>query len=381
MSEAVAGGAVAFDLGGSRKTKGKKLDGFSNMMLMMDENSYHAACFSIYTFVEDVSLEIIHAFFHELVAAFPKYGQVLVDRHRTFGPASWKDHREVEASRDWRLEDNIREITLPERANGRNALFAEAGSFLAAKFDYKRPVWEALLVHNVNRTEYNGCASLMIKIHHCFSDGQGMIQSYHSALHALNHDVSVGTVQRDADAKLAQAKYKANTKKLSWGKVVASTHNHAWHSIRGLFIAGRRQTFAYTESRGQTRAEGRIYAHSKGTALSDLAVVRKAFSTDKYKVTLNDVACAIATLAFRREASKRSSLQAMPEGSIAMLIPISLRPDYDWDLENYSSGAIAWFGWGKKQEKDFQSVIIQVHKGKSSVDLSDEIAAPDKFPW
>ncbi|KAF7985368.1 hypothetical protein HWV62_6603 [Athelia sp. TMB] len=345
--------------GRATKLKGKSLDGFSNMLLMMDEPSYHAACFSIYTFADDIDISVIHAFFRELVIAFPKYRQVVIHQHHTFSPAAWADYTEVEDSKHWRLEDNIREVTLPSRANGRNALFAEAGNFLAAKFDYKRPVWEALLVHNVNPTEYNGCAALMIKIHHCFSDGQGMIQSYHSALHALNHDISVGAVQRDADAK--QAKAKEHLKKLGKGKIIAATHNHAWHSIRRLFITGRRQTFAYTDSRGEKRAEGRVYAHSKGTPLSELALVRKAFSTEKYKVTLNDVACAIATLAFRRVASKSIPGGVMPEKSIALLIPISLRPDFDWDLENYSSGAIAWFGWGKKQEKDFQSVVLQVH--------------------
>lgn len=333
------------------------MDGFSNMLLMMDEKSYHAACFSIYTFAEDVSYDVIHNFFSELVKAFPKYSQVVINRNRSFSPAQWIDHSAVEASKDWKLEDNIHEINLPARANGRNALFNEAGNFVAQHFDFRKPVWEALLVHNVNPTEYNGCAALMIKIHHCFSDGQGMIQSYHSALHAINHDVSVGAVQKDADAKQAKAK-KDNTK-----TTFAATHNHAWHTVRRLFITGRRNTFAYTESRRQPRPEGRIYAHSKGVALSDLALVRKAFSTDKYKATLNDVVCAITAIAFRRHASKQTPDHEVKDRSVAFLIPMSFRPENDWNLENYSSGGIAWFNWGKHHERDFQSVLIQVHKG------------------
>lgn len=130
-------------------------------------------------------------------------------------------------------------------------------------------------MHNVNPTEYNGRAALMIKIHHCFSDGQGMIQSYHSALHAMNHDISVSTVQKEVNSKQAKAK-KPSTK-----TTAAATTRHAAHSVRRLFLTGRRRTFTYTESSGQPRAESRIYAHSKGTALSDLALVRKAFSTEK----------------------------------------------------------------------------------------------------
>lgn len=48
------------------------------------------------------------------------------------------------------------------------------GRFIGRSYDYERPPWEAMLVHNMKLRD-GAVSALAIKIHHCFSDGQGMI--------------------------------------------------------------------------------------------------------------------------------------------------------------------------------------------------------------
>ena len=108
---------------------------------------------------------------------------------RTMRAGSWLRPAQWRIDEDFHISENIEVISCADRGSD-DHLFKIAGRFLARPFDYNKPVWEALLVQGLD-TLNGGKSALMIKIHHCFSDGQGMIQSYHAALTAMSKGMGI----------------------------------------------------------------------------------------------------------------------------------------------------------------------------------------------
>jgi WS/DGAT/MGAT family acyltransferase len=78
------------------------------------------------------------------------------------------------------LDHHLRRVRLPGDGSERE-LFAHLGAEMARPIDRHRPPWEATLVTGLA----DGSAALAFKVHHCLSDGLGLIQ-----LLALAHEGS-----------------------------------------------------------------------------------------------------------------------------------------------------------------------------------------------
>lgn len=264
-------------------------------------------------------------------------------------PAAWR------IDEDFHVSENIEVISCGGQGTDEQ-VFKIAGRFLARHFDYNKPVWEALLVQGL-RTAEGARSALMIKIHHCFSDGQGMIQSYHAALMAMNKGMGIKEVQQWVD--IAKKKKKSEgSKPIKPG--VMGTASHCVYTMRELYFR-KRKSFVYRNPR-QPRALQRLYYHSDGVPMAGIKQIREAFSTPSTHLTLNDVAVAILARAMARAADRLSPLGTKNDRRAAIFVPISIRPEGNWDLFNYTTGALTWLKYPDLDGTSIESHLMHVHR-------------------
>lgn len=374
--------------------------GIDNLGLLMEDDSYQPVCFSIYMFRTTLDYRTVREFFEVLLQLYPKYRYVV-----DFRPYSAKSrdkakrkeqarranateeekeamHREEQSGRkpfnhgprtwyskslkagswmrpaQWRIDDDFH---VSENINvmscggtGDDAqLYRIAGRFLSRHFDFNKPVWEALLVQGLNTAE-GAKSALMIKIHHSFSDGQGMIQSYHAALTALHKGMGIKEVQQWVD--IAKSKEKAG--KATIKPTVGGTVSHSLHTIRELYLR-KRKSFVYKQSR-TPRSTQRLYCHSDGISMDRIKKIREAFSTGPTRLTLNDVAVAILGRAMRTAAEELFPNNG--DKRAAIFVPISRRPPGNWELFNFTTGAIAWIEYPDPRTTSVEEQLAHVQK-------------------
>lgn len=431
-----AAGAGAAAAGASRRPDDLKLEkkgrvypltGIDNVALLMEDDGYQTACFSVYLFKTKLDYDTVVDFFERLTDAYPKYRYVCeldpsaaakkdkaaqkgeppeprgVDPGRKtkyskslkagspFRPARWR------IDETFKLTDNIRTVRADSPGDDQS-LFDICGQCLSEHFDFNKPLWEAVLVHGLHTSE-GARSALMIKIHHAFSDGQGMIQSYHSAIEAMQTGVSVANKQAEIDNKVAAAssrakdseKHQSEQKNIGSRNVkpsVGSTISHIGHTIRGLYFRNRK-TFTYSDAAGKeaaklygaklsknNRPSTRFYAHSEGIAMADIKLVRQAFSTEKINLSLNDVACAILSRALRIAAEVMAEKEGVnkkkrvTDKRVAVFIPVSKRPKGDWSLANYTTGTVAWFRFHEPSQYGFEQLLMQVNREMNRIKSS-----------
>ncbi|CAO1618180.1 unnamed protein product [Parajaminaea phylloscopi] len=430
---AAAGAAMATsasdhdNFGIEKKGRVYPLTGIDNVALLMEDDGYQTACFSVYLFKTKLDYETVVDFFQKLSGAYPKYRYVceldpaaankkdkMAKKGEPFRASGFDAGRKTKYSKslkaggllrparwrideNFRVEDNIRVVRADSPGDDRS-LFDLCGQCLSEHFDFSKPLWEAVLVHGL-RTSEGARSGLMIKIHHAFSDGQGMIQSYHSAIEAMQQGVSIANKQAEIDSKIAQAASRAREqsekgheqKNIGSRNVkpsVGATISHTWHTVRGLYFRNR-TTFTYPDSAGKEavkaygaklgknhRPSTRFYAHSEGISMTDIKLIRQAFSTDKVNLSLNDVACAILSRALRIAAEDMANKQGVQKKKrvtdkrVALFIPVSKRPKGDWTLANYTTGTVAWFRFHEPSQYGFEQLLNQVHREMNRIKRS-----------
>ncbi|WFD18155.1 hypothetical protein MCAP1_000363 [Malassezia caprae] len=376
------------------------MNGMDNLALLMEDRSYHMACFSMYMFKSTLDYRTVRDFFEVLVQLYPKYRYVVdfqpyrarfrdkarrrqtqeeaerLHRERNealkrgdlppnYGPytnysrsvraGSWMRPAAWRIDEDFHVSENIEVISCGGQGTDEQ-VFKIAGRFLARHFDYNKPVWEALLVQGL-RTAEGARSALMIKIHHCFSDGQGMIQSYHAALMAMNKGMGIREVQQWVD--IAKKKKKAEgSKPIKPG--LLGTASHSFYTMRELYFR-KRTSFVYRHSK-QPRAAQRLYYHSDGVPMAGIKQIREAFSTPSTHFTLNDVAVAILARAMARAADRLSPVGSKNDRRAAIFVPISIRPEGNWDLFNYTTGALTWLKYPDLDGTSIEAHLQHVHR-------------------
>ncbi|GAC92610.1 hypothetical protein PHSY_000164 [Pseudozyma hubeiensis SY62] len=372
------------------------MTGIDNLALLMEDDSYTTSCFSIYMFKSELDLETVDNFFEVLAETYPKYRYVVdldpklskkLEKETLRGkPGTSPPRRDFDAGRrtnygkglkagslfrparwryvpDFDIKENIEHVAQCPGDGDDKALNKLAGKFLGRHFDYSKPIWEALVVNGLSTSD-GGRSALMIKIHHCFSDGQGMIQSYHAALGALEQGIGIRDIQNKVDSNTSQNKRpgQREDKPSMWGTI-----QHAGHLVRGLYFR-KRKSFLYQEKR--KRAEGRLYCHSEGIDMDDIKMIRKAYGTPKLNLTLNDVALAILARALRIASERVDPSRRHKDKRVAIFVPISVRPKGDWSLSNATTGSIAWLRFEKEDKPDFEEQLAQVHREMGRVKRS-----------
>ncbi|KAL4400204.1 diacylglycerol O-acyltransferase [Malassezia pachydermatis] len=378
----------------------KQVNGIDNVTLLMEDDSYHLACFSMYLFKTTLDYKTVREFFEVLVQLYPKYRYVVDfqpytarrrDRLRrkqredvaeqarkernekmkrgelppNHGPrtlysrslksGSWLRPAQWRIDEDFHVSENIEVISCGGTGT-EDQVYKIAGRFLARHFDYNKPVWEALLIQGLNTSE-GAKSALMIKIHHCFSDGQGMIQSYHAALMAMSKDMGIKEVQQWVD--VAKKKNKANKKK-EIKPTIGGTVSHSFYTMRELYFR-KRKSFVYRNPK-QARASQRLYYHSDGIPMAGIKRIRETFSTPNMHLTLNDVAVAILARAMALAANRLSPRGSKDDRRAAIFVPVSIRPEGNWDLYNYTTGAMVWLKYPDLDATPVSAQLAHVHK-------------------
>lgn len=273
---------------------------------------------------------------------------------RTIRAGSWMRPAAWRIDEDFHVSENIEVISCGGHGTDEQ-VFKIAGRFLARHFDYNKPVWEALLVQGL-RTAEGARSALMIKIHHCFSDGQGMIQSYHAALMAMNKGMGIREVQQWVD--ISKKKKSHGSKPIKPG--LLGTASHSMYTMRELYFR-KRKSFVYRHPK-QPRAAQRLYFHSDGVPMTGIKQIREAFSTPSTHLTLNDVAVAILARAMARAADRLSPVGTKNDRRAAIFVPISIRPEGNWDLFNYTTGALTWLKYPDLDGTTIESHLMHVHR-------------------
>lgn len=365
--------------------------GIDNLALLMEDHAYQTVCFSMYMFRSVLDYKSTLEFFEVLAQLYPKFRYVIEMDPKAAKPSTkqeaWQKpgglkggQREgiakppssgrrtrygsmkagsLARSARWVLDEEFRvsENIHVVRCRGpgdQKELNQIAGDFLGRHFDFNKPVWEAMLVHGL-QTEEGARSALMIKIHHCFSDGQGMIQSYHAALTAMSKDQGVKEVQRYAD----QMHAKRREGKPSVRPSVGGSISHAAYTVRELYFQKRR-SFVYTAKR--PRVAGRLYSHSEGIRMDAIKLIRQAYSTEKMPLTINDVALAILARAMKIASDRLSVNKGKRDNRAAIFVPISLRPEGNWELCNFTSGSVIWVRYLDMTEDAVERQLESVHK-------------------
>lgn len=372
--------------------------GVDNLALLMEGDTYQTTCFSVYLFQSELDSETLYKFFRKLVAWYPKYHYVVelspseaskkekqlkknggeptpqkateeekrgrrTRYSKTLKAGGWFRPARWRYADTFTVEDNIIELNQPPNGTDDDALHQLAGEFLSEHFDYSKPLWKALCVRGLN-TSKGAKSALMIKVHHALSDGQGMIMSYHTALSALETDAKIEEVQAQVDIRSKKGEQKKpgqrNIHPTVWG-----TTKHGWHTVRGLYFRSRK-AFDYP---GSKRNPDRFYCHSDGIPMQDIKLIRDAFSDAGLDLTLNDVACAVLSRALRM-AAERTEPGPVKDKRVAIFVPISKRPTGNWDLTNFTTGAIAWFAFNDPKKVPFKEQLSQVHREMNRIKRS-----------
>lgn len=99
------------------------------------------------------------------VALVPRFRQRVVEPAVPVGPPAWV------ADRDFRLDYHLRRAQIPPPAS-RAQLLELAQSFALTPFDRARPLWEAVVVEDLD----DGRAAYVLKLHHSVTDAAGFVQ-------------------------------------------------------------------------------------------------------------------------------------------------------------------------------------------------------------
>ena len=267
----------------------------------------------------------------------PRYRQRIIRPFAELGPPVWADDP------DFDLSFHIRRTALPA-PGGEDELFALMGRVMAQRLDRSRPLWECWLVEGLADKKW----ALISKVHHCMVDGVSGTQLYHLLLSTDPDDVAIEAAPPwQADALPSRVRVTADAAEqlvlspLRLGRLFGAavrtptdTLHHLVETARGaVALAG-----AARPARDSTLV-GPIGPHRRYQATSvDLEKVRRI--SRAYGVTINDVALAASTSAFRRLLLARG--EACTPNTVRSLVPVSVRaPGEEGIAENRVSCLLA----------------------------------------
>ena len=267
----------------------------------------------------------------------PRYRQRVITPYGDLGPPVWADDP------DFDLSFHIRRTALPA-PGGDAEMFALMGRVMAQRLDRRRPLWDCWLVEGLA----DGKWALISKVHHCMVDGVSGTQLYHLLLSTSPDDVTIeeaapweGHALPSRVAVTADAAVQLALSPVRLAKLVGSAARTPRHSLHHLAATAR----------GAVALAGAVRPTHDSTLLGPIGPHRRyqatAVDLDKVRlvsrafgVTVNDVALAAATSAFRRLLLARGETCA--PNTVRSLVPVSVRAQGEEGiLENRVSGLLA----------------------------------------
>ena len=263
--------------------------------------------------------ELLRAYASRL-PLIPRYRQRVITPYAELGPPVWVDDP------DFDLSLHIRRAALPA-PGGDAELFQLMARVMGQRLDRSRPLWECRLVEGLSGKRW----ALISKVHHCMVDGVSGTQLYHLLLStspdALTiedpgpwHSAPVPSrlaVTGDAATQLALSPVRL----ARWFGNALRTPNRTLHRLAET-ARGAAAMAAAVRPASQSTLVGPIGKNRRYDATAvKLRDVRRV--CDEYGVTINDVALAAVTSAFRALLQARG--EACTPNAVRSLVPVSVR--------------------------------------------------------
>ena len=250
----------------------------------------------------------------------PRYRQRVICPYGDLGPPVWVDDP------DFDLTFHIRRTALPA-PGGDAEMFALMGRVMAQRLDRRRPLWDCWLVEGLA----DGKWALISKVHHCMVDGVSGTQLYHLLLSTSPDDVTIDdavpwqgqaipsrvAVTADAAVQLALSPVRMASLATTAVRAPRRTVRRLTETTRGaVALAGAVKPAPVSTLMGRIGPHRRY--HATAVDLQKVRVISRTFD-----VTINDVALAAATSAFRRLLLARGETCA--PNTVRSLVPVSVR--------------------------------------------------------
>jgi WS/DGAT/MGAT family acyltransferase len=254
----------------------------------------------------------------------PRYRQRVVAPYAELGPPVWVDDP------DFDLSFHIRRTALP--APGDDAeLFALMARVMAQRLDRSRSLWECWLVEGLKGKRW----ALISKVHHCMVDGVSGTELYHLLLSTSPDDLTIEdpgpwqaatvpsriAVTGDAATQLVLSPLRLVRLVGNALRTPTRTLHHVAETARGAAAMATAVRPTHDSTLVGPISKNRRY---DATAV-DLRDVKRV--CHEYGVTVNDVALAAATSAYRALLLARG--ETCTPNTVRTLVPVSVRAQGD----------------------------------------------------
>ena len=280
--------------------------------------------------------ELVRAYASRL-PLIPRYRQRVVAPYAELGPPVWVDDP------DFDIGFHMRRTALPA-PGGDAELHRLMCRIMAQRLDRRRPLWECWVVEGLQGNRW----ALVSKVHHCMVDGVSGTQLYHLLLSTSPDDTTIedpppwhvtdppSRLAVTADAVTQLAASPLRMARLFTGAVrspVSAVHRAADTARGAAALAGAIRPAHESTLVGPI---GRYRRYDATVVnLQHVRMVSQAFG-----VTINDVALAAATSAFRELLLARG--EACTPNTVRSLVPVSVRaPGEEGVFENRVSCLLA----------------------------------------
>ncbi|CBQ73480.1 conserved hypothetical protein [Sporisorium reilianum SRZ2] len=410
-------------------SRANAIGGIDNMWLLIDGiSAFNPVCVATYTFKEPAKLSDLQEAVLKQVGHFPKYTQKLADVGRFLHGTVFIDDDEFD------IANHMQAHTLPGSA-GKRELELFASEFIARKWDYARPLWEAVVLENFVDEETGARGACVIRGHHTLADGQGFIMSqlFITSLGPKLESMSDGA-QLLSDAKQGKALPSRMNKKLAGldrfhgtvalQLVMLALYWTSWFvsqltDLAGCFTLAVSTGFFFlatfwrqryvTASYPGPRKHEKEFSISKSLPLGDVKIVSKAFSgvqpgslLDKVQggkcysrpligthLTVNDIICTVIADVIADELERQAqpgvlnqirhlSHRILPS-PIGIMIPISIREPGDWSMRNLSTGGIAYLPTTRGSSTDVHVLHRRLHTTHRCLNILKNSMLPKLF--
>ncbi len=271
------------------------LSGIDMTWLRMEEPSNLMMITGLLLFDKMLDIEHLKATLHERLLPFERFRQrVIFPKRRR---ARWENQLDLD------LDDHLHREILPAPAD-KQALQQKVSQLMSKSLDFSKPLWDIHLI------SYTGGCALLVRVHHCITDGMAAIQVIISLTEtaALAQDVSSSSKDALPLFMTGQSKSNPSSKLLQGARMVLGI---PLSLLKVAFLPSDPKTIFQGQLGVQKRA-----AWSTPISLADI----KALASAK-GATINDILLTVATSALRRYMEQ----QQTGDIDIRALVPINLR--------------------------------------------------------
>lgn len=299
--------------------KHSELSGVDNLFLRFEEEDHIMNISSFWTLESKLELKETITEFEAIMDKYPRFGQKVVLSAKGDGLYQWAEDPVFDLSK------HVHEIHL-EKTRDDNEVANVVGKLMSTRLEKDKPLWDAHIIQG----HQNGGSLLIIRMHHCITDGQGAVR----ASFALTKSKGDKPQQY---GKIEKADQPRPEKPSLLSRIIFFPFQVVWFIFALLGIAYNMALIGIRQRKyfvGEMDKEKAVSWNNK-VSLIDVKTIKNAFNC-----TVNDVM--IATLAGTFRKHLLSDNPKLLENDLVLGVPVSLRGHDEWQLANRSTIVCIW---------------------------------------